>query len=100
MEESKVHELFEVPIDFEKLSFISKNMNPYETAVATARYARSLNDRVRKYYGPEVNIHPRNIAVRKMTEKGTHVVYKDQPKEIQPKVVAEKPKEAETTSES
>ncbi len=96
MEESKIHELFEVPIDFEKLSDISKTMNPYEAAVATARYARSLNDRVRKYYGPEVNIHPRNIAVRKLSEKGTHVIYK----ENQQKVVPEKPKEAEGTRES
>ena len=91
MEESKIHDLFDVTIDFEKQTFPNKNMNPYEIAVAAARYARNLNDRVRKYYGPEVNIHPRNIAMKKLEESGTRIVYKDDTQ----KTLPEKPKGTE-----
>ena len=91
MEESKIHELFDVTIDFEKQTFRTRNLNPYEVAVAAARYARNLNDRVRKFYGPEMNIHPRNIAMKKLEDLKTQIVYKDDAQ----KTLPEKPKGTE-----
>ena len=79
MQDARIDELLNTPVDYEKQSLVSKDMNPYEVAVAAARYARNLNDRVRKYYGPEVNIHPRNIAVKKLEIPGTRVVYREGP---------------------
>lgn len=83
MEETNMNDKLIVPIDYEHQMFLNKTANPYEIAVATAKYARSVNDRIRKYFGPEVSVQPRNIAMKKMENDDTQIVYEQpaQPKD-------------------
>ena len=73
---------FKVKINYEKQSFDSIKNNPYEIAVAASKYAREINEKVRKYFGSEVDIQPRNLAMKKLENKNIKIVYverKDKP---------------------
>ena len=84
MEESNIHESLIVPVDYEKQSYLdNKQANPYVLAVATARYARDLNDRVRKFFGPETNVQPRNIAMKKLEEGKTTIDFEEDQEETE-----------------
>ena len=64
-----------VKIDYEQQSFDDKNANDYEIAVATSKYAREVNDRARKYFGSDVDIQPRNLAMKKLENENMEIVY-------------------------
>ena len=66
---------FKVKINYAKQSFEDVNSNPYEIAVAASKYARALNDKMRKFYGSEVDIQPRNLAMKKMQNGNVELVY-------------------------
>jgi DNA-directed RNA polymerase subunit K/omega len=82
MEESNIHESLVIPVDYEKQAYLdNKQVNPYVLAVATARYARDLNDRVRKFFGPETNVQPRNITMKKLEEGKTTIAFEEDQEE-------------------
>ena len=64
-----------VNIDYEQQSFDKINANPYEIAVAASKYAREVNDRARKYFGSDVDIQPRNLAMKKLENENMEIVY-------------------------
>lgn len=73
-----MNELFnklKVNIDYEQQSFDNINANPYEIAVAASKYAREVNDRARKYFGSDVDIQPRNLAMKKLENENMEIVY-------------------------
>ena len=85
MEEPNIHETLIVPVDYEKQAFLDyKNLNPYVISVAAAKYARDLNDRVRKYFGPETNVQPRNIVMKNLEEGKTTIVFEEDQEEPEP----------------
>lgn len=73
-----MNELFnklKVKIDYEQQSFDNINANEYEIAVAASKYAREVNDRARKYFGSDVDIQPRNLAMKKLENENMEIVY-------------------------
>ena len=73
-----MNELFnklKVKIDYERQSFDDIDANSYEIAVATSKYAREVNDRARKYFGSDVDIQPRNLAMKKLENENMEIVY-------------------------
>ena len=73
-----MNELFnklKVKIDYEQQSFDNINANDYEIAVAASKYAREVNDRARKYFGSDVDIQPRNLAMKKLENENMEIVY-------------------------
>lgn len=73
-----MNELFnklKVKIDYEQQSFDNINANSYEIAVAVSKYAREVNDRARKYFGSDVDIQPRNLAMKKLENENMEIVY-------------------------
>lgn len=70
-----LHEKLKEEVDVEKQSFERDDVNPYEIAVATAKYARQINDRARKYLGSDVDIYPRSLALKKFDDGQTKIVY-------------------------
>ncbi len=70
-----LHEKLKEVINIEKLSFERDDVNPYEIAIATAKYAREINDRARKYLGSDVDIYPRSLALKKIQDMRTKIVY-------------------------
>ena len=63
---------------FEKQPFDSLDVNPYEIVVAVAKKARELNDKAQKFLGPEYDVHPINIALKKLEGKNIRFVYNDE----------------------
>ena len=73
-----MNELFnklKVKIDYEQQSFDKINANSYEIAVAVSKYAREVNDRARKCFGSDVDIQPRNLAMKKLENENMEIVY-------------------------
>jgi len=62
-------------IDYERQLFDKINANPYEIAVAASKYAREINERARKYFGSDVDIQPRNLAMKKLENENMEIVY-------------------------
>ena len=84
MEEPNIHDTFIAPIDYEEQSFLdNKTDNPYVISVAAAKYSRDLNDRVRKYFGPETNVQPRNITMKKMESGKTKIIFQEDQEETE-----------------
>ena len=71
----ELQDKFKVTINYEKQPFETLNVNPYEIAVAASKYAREINNRIRKYFGPEVEAQARNIAMKKLEDPSTKIVY-------------------------
>lgn len=63
---------------FEKQPFDSLPVNPYEIVVAVAKKARELNDKAQKFLGPEYDVHPINLALKKLEGKKIQFVYNDE----------------------
>jgi|WetSurMetagenome_2_1015567.scaffolds.fasta_scaffold1860282_1 DNA-directed RNA polymerase subunit K/omega len=68
-----------VDIDYDEQSFEDMTLNPYEVVIAASKYAREINDKARKNFGAEVEIQPRNIAMRKI-QYGEAKLVNDPPK--------------------
>ena len=64
-----------VKIDYEKQLIDKLEANPYEVAVATSKYAREVNEKARKYFGSDVDILPRNLAMKKIESGKFKVIY-------------------------
>lgn len=64
-----------VKIDYENQLFDKIDANSYEISVATSRYAREVNEKARKYFGSDVDILPRNIAMKKLDSKTLRIGY-------------------------
>ena len=77
----KIAEKLNVVVDYENQPFEDMSVNPYELAVATAKYARDINDKIRKYFGSEVSSQPRNLAMKKLENENTKIVYDENDKE-------------------
>ncbi len=77
----KIAEKLNVVVDYENQSFEKMNGNLYEIAVATARYAREINDKIRKHFGSEVSSQPRNLAMKKLENENTKIVYEENDRE-------------------
>ena len=71
----EINSKLKVPIDFDSKSLEDTQLNPYEVVVASAKYARELNDRARKHFGPAVEIQPRNIAIKSVLSGRSTVVH-------------------------
>ena len=63
---------------FEKQPFDSLDVNPYEIVVAVAKKARELNDKAQKFLGPEYDVHPINLVLKKLEGKNIRFVYNDE----------------------
>lgn len=74
---------FKVNIDYDEQSFEDMTLNPYEVVIAASKYAREINDMARKHFGAEVEIQPRNIAMKKI-QYGEAVLVYDPPKNEEP----------------
>ena len=70
-----IEEKLKTTLDIESQSFEVDRANPYEIAVATAKFAREINDRARKYLGSDVDIYPRSLALKKFEDEQTSIVY-------------------------
>jgi len=66
---------FKVEIDYEKQSFEDVDANLYEIAIATAKYAREVNEKIRKYFDSDINAQPRNLAMKKLEKEKGVIVY-------------------------
>ncbi|MFC1508357.1 DNA-directed RNA polymerase subunit omega [Candidatus Omnitrophota bacterium] len=67
--------------DYEKQSFEDLDINPYEVVVAVAKKAREINEKAQKYLSNEYEIHPANIALKKIETEEIEFSYEDeQPK--------------------
>ena len=64
-------------VDYERYSFEDMGLNPYEIVIAASKYAREVNDKARKYMGPEVEIYPRNIAMNRLVTNKFQLIYPD-----------------------
>jgi len=62
---------------FEKQPFDDLSVNPYEIVVAVAKKARELNDKAQKFLGPQYEVHPINLALKKLEGKEIRFVYSD-----------------------
>ena len=66
-----------IDIDYEKNVFDEVDVNPYEVVIAVSKTARQINDKAQKYMGPEVDIRPINIALKKLEGDEVTFVYDD-----------------------
>ncbi|MFC1538207.1 hypothetical protein ACFL6H_02190 [Candidatus Latescibacterota bacterium] len=64
-----------VKIDYEKQLIDKLKSNPYEISVAISKYAREVNEKARKYFGSNVDIMPRNLAMKKIEGEKFKIVY-------------------------
>ena len=89
-----IEDKLKTTLDVENQSFEVEGANPYEIAVATAKYAREINERARKYLGSDVNIYPRSLALQKFEDEQTTVVYASEEKvePVKEETVPEPPK--------
>jgi len=62
-------------IDYEKQDFESMSINNYEIVVAASKTAREINIKAQKYLGPEYEIRPANMALKKMSKADITFVY-------------------------
>jgi len=62
-------------IEPEYLPIEDIDVNPYELVNATSKYARQLNERMRKFYGLDTDIQPRKLAMKKVGEGNLKFVY-------------------------
>ena len=63
---------------FEKQPFDDLKVNPYEIVVAVAKKARELNDKAQKYLGPEYEVHPIILTLKKLEGKKITFVYDEE----------------------
>jgi len=63
---------------FEKQPFDDLKVNPYEIVVAVAKKTRELNDKAQKFLGPEYDVHPINLVLKKLEGKKIRFVYNDE----------------------
>ena len=63
---------------FEKQPFDALQVNPYEIVVAVAKKAREINEKAQKFLGPEYDVHPINLALKKLESKKIRFVYNDE----------------------
>ena len=69
-------------IDYERQSFENLDINPYEIVVAVAKEAREINDKAQKFLGPEFEVSPANMALRKLDNKKVEFVYDEEKPEF------------------
>ena len=62
-------------IDYEKQDFESLSINSYEIVVAASKIAREINSKAQKYLGPEYEIRPANMALKKLRQDDVTFVY-------------------------
>lgn len=72
---------FKVDIDYERQSFEDMNSNPYEVIIAASKYAREINDKVRKYFGSDFDVQPRNLAMKKVERNNGETFYSEENEE-------------------
>jgi DNA-directed RNA polymerase omega subunit len=60
-------------IDFDKIE-----ANPYEIVVAVAKKAREINDKAHKYLGPEVEVRPTVMALKKLNKGNVKFIYTEE----------------------
>ena len=71
-------------IDYEKQIFDELEVNPYEIVVAVAKTARAINDKAQKYLGPEFEVRPTNMALKKLSKGNVKFFYdEEKPKLVQ-----------------
>ena len=64
--------------DYEKQSFDHLGINPYEVVVAVSKKAREINDKAQKYLNSEYEIHPANLALKKLESEEIAFTYDDE----------------------
>ena len=72
---------FKVEIDYEEQSFDDMDANPYEIIIAAAKYSREINEKVRKYFGSDVDAQPRNLAMKKLGKDKGKIFYIEEKEE-------------------
>lgn len=77
MENNKVPVIKKIDddIDYEKQDFESLGINSYEIVVAASKSAREVNTKAQKFLGPEYEIRPANVALKKMSRADVKFVY-------------------------
>ena len=58
-----------------KQAFDQLDVNPYEIVVAVAKTARAINDKAQKYLGPEFEVRPTNMALKKLSKGNVKFFY-------------------------
>ena len=74
---------FKADIDYDEQSFEDMKLNLYEVVIAAAKYARDINDKARKNFGAEMEIKPRNIAIKKI-QTGEAILVEEPSKKAEP----------------
>ena len=64
-----------VNIDYENQNLDQLEANSYEISVAASKYAREVNEKARKYFGSDVDILPRNMAMKKLDSETLEIGY-------------------------
>ena len=77
----KIFEKLNTVVNYENQSFENIDGNPYELAVAIAKYAREVNDKIRKNFGSEISSQPRNLAMKKLENGNIEIIYEENDKE-------------------
>ena len=67
-------------IDYSQQNFDELDANPYEIVVAIAKAAREINDKVQKYYGPDFELRPTNLLLKKLQTGEASIGYNSKDK--------------------
>lgn len=80
MENNKVTVIKKIDddIDYENQDFESLGINSYEIVVAASKTAREVNTKAQKFLGPEYEIRPTNVALKKMSRDDVKFVYDEE----------------------
>ena len=62
-------------LDFNSINLDNVDVNPYEVVVALAKTARDINDKARKYLGPEIEVRPTIMAFDKLGKGDITFIY-------------------------
>lgn len=65
-------------IDYERQIFDELDVNNYEIVVAVAKAARDINVRAQKFLGPEFEVRPTNMALKKLKKDTVKFVYDEE----------------------
>ncbi len=68
----------QIETDYENQSFEDFDVNPYEIVIAVSKMARQINFKAMKYLGPESEIKPINMALRKLESEDVAFAYNEE----------------------
>jgi hypothetical protein len=61
--------------NYDKLEFDDLGVNPYEVVIAVSKMARDINDKAQKYLSHDCDIHPIDVAMKRLHSKQRQFKY-------------------------